>query len=101
MISLLISEIKPAKSALDNRKYKIENPNSFDHFIRPRQHIRRNRQADLLGSFQIDNELELFWLLHRQIAGLGTFQNLVHVSSSAPEQVGQARAVGHKPAVFH
>jgi hypothetical protein len=27
----------------------------FDDFIRPRQHLLRYRQADLLGCFQIDN----------------------------------------------
>ena len=34
------------------------------HLIRPRQHVWRNRQADLLGRFQIDDELEFYWLLH-------------------------------------
>ena len=40
---------------------------SSDHFVRSRQHIRRNRQADLLSRFQIDDELELRRLLHGQI----------------------------------
>src|SRR5258706_9329803 len=39
-----------------------------DNFIRPRQHIRRNRQTDLLCSFEIDDELEFLRLLHWQIA---------------------------------
>jgi len=34
-----------------------------DDFIRPDQHIRRNRQTDLLGRLQIDDELELHRLL--------------------------------------
>ena len=33
--------------------------------IRPRQYVRWNRQADLLGRFQIDDELELDRLLNR------------------------------------
>jgi hypothetical protein len=41
---------------------------SFDHSIRSRQHIRRNRQADLLGGFEIDDQLELLRLLDRKIA---------------------------------
>ena len=36
---------------------------SFDHFIRSRQHVGRNRQTDLLRGFQIDDELELCRLL--------------------------------------
>jgi hypothetical protein len=31
----------------------------FDHLIRPRQNAGWNRKTDLLGSFQIDDELEL------------------------------------------
>jgi hypothetical protein len=31
---------------------------SFYDPVRSRQHIRRNRQADLLGGFQIDHKLE-------------------------------------------
>ncbi len=36
----------------------------FDDLVRSRQHIRRNRQADLLGRFQVDDQLELGRLLH-------------------------------------
>ena len=49
-----------------------------------RQHLRRNRQADLLGGFQIDDQLELRRLLDGQIGGLGAFQNLVDEVSGAP-----------------
>jgi hypothetical protein len=35
----------------------------LNDFIRSRQHVRRNRQADLLRCLQIDDELKLFWLL--------------------------------------
>ena len=54
-----------------------------DHPIRPHQHIRRNRQADFLCRFQIDDEFELLWLLNREIGGLSAFEDLVHVSSGA------------------
>ena len=55
---------------------KIGNLKSLDHSVRPRQHVRRNRQADLLGSFEIDDELELLWLLHRKIRGFVPFRIL-------------------------
>jgi hypothetical protein len=45
----------------------------LDDFIRSRQHVRRNRYADLFGCIQVDDQLKLRWLLHRQISGLGTF----------------------------
>src|SRR5262249_28620211 len=73
----------------------------FDHLIRPRQHIRRNCQADLLRGLEIDDQLELLRLLDREISGLCAFQNLVHIRSSAPEQIVNVWAVGHEPPVFH
>jgi hypothetical protein len=43
----------------------------LDHLIRSREHIRWNRQTDLLGSFQIDDQLELRRLLDGNVAWLG------------------------------
>ena len=37
---------------------------SLDHLVRPRQHVRWNRQADLLRGFKIDDQLELIDCLH-------------------------------------
>src|SRR3989442_268874 len=73
----------------------------LSHFSPPRQPVRRNRTADLLGRLQIDDELEFCRLLHGQIGRLGPFQNLVDVSGSAPRQVSNAHAVGHEAPVFH
>ncbi len=72
-----------------------------DHSIRSHQHIRWNRQADLLRRFQVDNELELDRLLNGQVGGFPAFQNLVHIRSGAPVQVRIVHAVGHKPTGFH
>ena len=51
----------------------------LDHSVRSRQHIRRNRQADLLGRLEIDHELEFRGLFDRNVGWLGAFQNLVNV----------------------
>ena len=48
----------------------------LNHFVRSRQHIRRDRQADLLRGLKIDHELELRRLLHRQIGRLGPLRIL-------------------------
>ena len=58
---------------------------SLNYSIRPRQHVRRNRQADLLGGLEIDEELELRRLLDGHVGGLGAFQDLVDKVSGAPE----------------
>jgi len=56
---------------------------SFNYFIRPHQHIRRNRQADLLGSFEIDHEFKLRRLFHGMICGLCAFWNFVRIVNSS------------------
>jgi hypothetical protein len=73
---------------------------SPDHFIRARQHVRRNCQADLLCSFQIDDELELGRLLDGQISGLCAFQNLVYIGCGAPVHVENISAIVHEAAGF-
>ena len=84
------------QSKIGNRKSKMS---SYDP-ICTHQHIRRYRQADLLSGFEVDNQLELRRLLHREIGGLGAFQNLVHVRSGAPVQVENVSAIVHEAAGF-
>ena len=69
---------------------------SLDHFIRSRQHIRWNRQADLLRGFEINHELKLRWLLYGQISRLCSLQNLVDHRRAAPVGFGPVRPVGHQ-----
>jgi hypothetical protein len=61
------------------------------------QHLLRNRQADLLRRLEIDHQLELRRLLHRQIGRLGSLQDFVHVICDAPVAVREVRPVGHEP----
>src|SRR5262245_27855997 len=74
---------------------------SFYDFICSRQYVGRNRQSYLLGGFQIDYELEFFWLLDWEIGGISAFQNLIHINGGPPKRVAPARAIAHKPAGFH
>src|SRR5262249_2654091 len=55
----------------------------FDHFIRPRQHIRRNRHANLFCRFKIDRHLKLHRCFHGQVRRLRPLENLVHVGRGA------------------
>src|SRR6266576_2746984 len=72
----------------------------LDHLIRPRQHIRWNRLADLLRCFQIDDELELCRLLDRQLGGLRAFKNFIDESRRAPKIIGDIRTVRHETAII-
>jgi hypothetical protein len=74
---------------------------SFDHLIRPLQHINWNRQTNLFCCLEVNDEYDEFKLrrlLHREIGGLGAFQDLVYVTSRATVQVVEVRPVGHETA---
>ena len=73
---------------------------SLNHLIRPKKHRLRNRDTNLLGCFEIDHQLKLCRLLDRQIRGLGTFQNLIHVRRGTPRQIGSARPIHYESAGF-
>ena len=73
MLSGLFSLIQKQKSQIQN---------SLDHPIRPRQHLLRNREANLLRCLEIDDELKLRRLLDRKISGLGAFENFVNIERS-------------------
>src|SRR4030095_3637905 len=72
----------------------------LDHPVCPRQHCARNREADLLGSYQVNHELKLRGLLDWQLGGLGAFENFVYVGGRAPEQVRKIHSVKHQTARF-
>jgi hypothetical protein len=56
---------------------------SFDHLVRPNQQLRRDRQADLIRRLEVYHQLELRRLPDRQIGGLGSLQDPVHVICDA------------------
>jgi hypothetical protein len=58
----------------------------LNHLIRSLQHADRNRQIYLFRRFEVDDKLKLRRLLDRQLAGLGTFENLVDVNSRAAKR---------------
>ena|SRR5690348_13500677 len=47
-----------------------------------REHLLRNRNADLLRCLEVDHELEVLRLLHWQIGEFRSFQDSVHTISN-------------------
>src|SRR5262249_12737546 len=92
---MFVSIVSTCHSTLDTR------PSSFDDPIRPRQHLRWNRQAYLVGGFEIDDELELYRLFYGKVSSLAAFQDFIHKGSGTPVQVVSVHAVAHKPPRFH
>ncbi len=57
----------------------------FNHFIRPIQDGRRDRDAELHGRLEVNDQLELRWPLYRQVGWLGPFEDFVHVDGGTSE----------------
>src|SRR5215475_6975264 len=73
-------------------------PLSLDHFVRPRQHVGWDREANLLGGFEIDDEFEIPRGFNRQFLRLGPFQNAVNVpGTSLPQSVSVRTVVQESP----
>ena len=51
--------------------------------------------------FTLIGEFERRWQLDRQVAGVGAFQNLVHIKGCVPSKVGIGWSVGDQPSDFH
>jgi hypothetical protein len=45
------------------KKARLPVAKSLDHFVRPRQHRLRDREAERLGGLEVEHQLELRWLL--------------------------------------
>src|SRR4030095_8048608 len=93
---LLTSHLAPGSCPCCKRYLKL-----LEHFISPCQHVRRNRQADLLRGLEIYHQLELHRSLHRQVSGLSAFENLVHVNDDAPILLTKVWPIGHEAACVH
>ena len=69
---------------------------SLNDLVRPPEHRWRDRQVERLGGFQVDHQLELRWLLDRQIGRLGALEDLIDVGGRAPEEIRVISTVTNK-----
>src|SRR6476659_7945151 len=76
--------------------YSPTNSLSSNHPIRSRQHIRRNRETDLLGGFEIDDKIELHRLLNRQVCRSSPVKNAVYKVSTPTKHIRITRPIRHE-----
>src|SRR5262249_41505232 len=70
----------------------------FDHLVGTRQQCRGNFESERLRGLQVDDELELRRLLHRQVTGLLALENARRVDAAEAKRVRKDRSVTHETA---
>ena len=61
--------------------------------------VRRHVEAERLGGLEVDDQLELGRVLHRQVARLLALEDAVDIAGGAPENVQGVRRIRHQAAL--
>src|SRR5262245_31011422 len=84
-------------------KFHFEPPSQFtslDHLVSDSEQSWREANAECLRGVQVDHELELGRLHHRQVAGLFALENAAGIDTSQAICISDARSVAHQTADF-
>src|SRR5215467_548621 len=89
-----------------NRTWLVFAPNGesvrqlLDDFVGAGEQCWRNVDGERMGGRQIDDEIELGRLYHRQVGGLLAFQDTTGIDTNLPIGFGDAGPVAHQAAGF-
>src|SRR5207244_6984734 len=72
----------------------------FNHLVGARKQRWRHLDAERLGGFGVDHQLELARLLDRQIRWLGALEDATGIDAELTIRVREAGSVAHQPAGF-
>src|SRR5690348_9491695 len=73
----------------------------IDYLVGSGEQRRSYSYAERLGSFEIDDEFELDWLLYRQFSWIRSLQDFVHVTGGTMIQIWIAGAICDQPTGFN
>src|SRR6516164_11402809 len=71
---------------------------SLDHLVGERNQLVGNLDAERLGGLEVNDQLELDWRLHRQIAWCFAAQDAIEVRRRATPQICYVAAIGDQAA---
>src|SRR5215471_7814399 len=71
---------------------------SFDDLVGEREHVLRHSKTERLGCLEIDHQLELGRLQHRQIGGFGALENPAGVGANLTIHVSKIDSITYQAA---
>ena len=78
-------------------KQRAQKPVLLDQFIGPGEQGGRNREAERLGSLEVDDQLDFRRLLDGYVGWRGTLENLAGIDTSRADRIGLTDSVAHQP----
>src|SRR5215203_6043127 len=66
----------------------------FDYLVGASEQRRWHREAERLGGLEVDRQLVLGRVLHRQVSRFLALENTINVTRSAPVEAGDVHAIG-------
>src|ERR1700746_917471 len=73
---------------------------SFDHLAREYVELRRDGDAEHIGGFAVDRQIEAGGLLDRKLARLCALKYLVHIGCGAAKEIRQVPPIPHESAAL-
>src|SRR3954452_3604997 len=73
---------------------------SFDHFVGLREDGRRYGKAKHFGSLEVDNQIELRGLFHRQASRLGALEDLIDIAHGATVLIRVPSTIEHEESLL-
>src|SRR5215813_1833213 len=94
-------ELSLVMSALcQKRTHALQQESLFDHVVGALPQEQRHVEAERLGGFQIDHQLELVRSLDGELARFCALEDAVTIGCCTPELAEWINAVGHQAAGF-
>jgi len=77
---------------------QVQQKSLLDHLVSDGEHVRRNPESERRRRLEIEHELELGWLKHREVARLGAIEDAARIDAGLVIAIRKVSTVAHEAA---